>query len=322
MALTEGIVKQAAAETPKGYGRRVTGLAVVYFFLNLLSMAIVSLILWRAKHLVTLSQRSNVETLTLLILFALSLNYLVTTFKGFLGAIQMAVRNFPYLAGSDDAKVEKRKHEALRESDEPKVVYLDQLVGAKEDPGRELEWKVGDDAGQLGTLVIRGLEVRFHPVRGNLSNAFFEFVVTQIEHILQRQDPHARLHIAQWGTIDEDGAAAYNANAQAFQNLEAQLGKGPIWPRVTLTAAERDEIAHRLRDIVPALRNESYLPDVEYEAKWNVPVLPEPLGFVQLERSDNRADPIATMGCAAIVMLVALVVLIFLIAMPPWVPSK
>jgi hypothetical protein len=74
--------------------------------------------------------------------------------------------------------------------------------------------------------------------------------------------------------------------------------------------------------LVPALRNESLLPDVEYEVVWTIPVLPEPLSFMQLRRRENRADPVVTMGCAVFVMLGVLAVILLFILWPPWVPTK
>ena len=83
-----------------------------------------------------------------------------------------------------------------------------------------------------------------------------------------------------------------------------------------------DTIQQEIRKLLPALRNEAHLPKLEYEVNYNVPVLPEPLAMLQLTRRENRADPIVTMGCASIVMFFVLLVLVFFILLPPWVPSK
>ena len=70
-----------------------------------------------------------------------------------------------------------------------------------------------------------------------------------------------------------------------------------------ITREDVDKIGKAIRELVPTLRNESLLPDVEYEVEWSVPVLPEPLSFMRLTRRENRADPVVTMGCAMIVTL-------------------
>jgi hypothetical protein len=64
------------------------------------------------------------------------------------------------------------------------------------------------------------------------------------------------------------------------------------------------------------------LPDVEYQAEYNLPIIPEPLGFISLKRTEQRADPVATMGCASLVTLGVMALLILFIFFPPWLPSK
>lgn len=322
MALTESLVKTFASGSPKGYARRVHALAAIYFLLNLLSVGTVAVVAWRVKTLITLAQRSNVETLTLLIVLVLALNYILTTARGFTGALSIVLRNLPYLWGAPRGRVEAGKHRAMRDGSEPKLVCLDQVVAAEEDPAADLQWEVGDEIGKLGDVVIRGVELRYHPLKDGLNNSFFEYVVRQIEDKLKRKDPHARLEITFWGSIDPDAASAYRANVSAFRNLEDKLNQGPLWPMASLSTSDRAEIAGALRAIVPAIRDESFLPDVEYQARWTVPVLPEPLGLVQLQRSENRADPVAAMGCATIVMLAVLAALLLLVLLPPWVPSR
>jgi hypothetical protein len=322
VALTENMVKKFAARTPEAYARRVRWLAAVYFALNAASLAIVVLVVWRAKHLVALAQRSNVETLTLLIVLALSANYLLTTWRGFVGAIRIVLLNAAYLGGGDWLEIEKRKHAALPTSDEPKVVYLDQVIAPEEDPSKDISWDFQDDAGRLGKVSIRGVEVRYDPEKDGLNNTFFEFLVSRIEARLRARDPNLNVQIVFWRTIDEDAASAYHSEVQAFRNLEAQLGKGPLWPLRTITAEDRAAIERDLRTIAPAVRNESLLPDVEYEAEYSVPVLPEPLAFFQLRRTDNRADPVVTMGCASLIMVAVLAAIALMIVFPPWVPSR
>ena len=83
---------------------------------------------------------------------------------------------------------------------------------------------------------------------------------------------------------------------RAFQNLDRTLkadkkSSPPIWPTVTIEQKTVDAIQGELEKLTPVLRNDLFLPNVEYEVEWTVPILPEPLSFVQLKRHENRADP-------------------------------
>jgi hypothetical protein len=90
--LGEGLVERAE-RTPEGYAAKVRVLAAIYFALNVVCVAVIVLAAWRGKHLVTLAQRSNVETMVLAIVVVLALFYLATTFRGFVGALRMAALN-------------------------------------------------------------------------------------------------------------------------------------------------------------------------------------------------------------------------------------
>lgn len=87
MPLGEGVVERVES-TPKGYARKVAWLAAIYVLLDLVCAALIALIVWRGRHLVTLAQRSNVETALLLIVLVLALFYLATTLRGALGALR------------------------------------------------------------------------------------------------------------------------------------------------------------------------------------------------------------------------------------------
>src|SRR5947207_3138039 len=95
----------------------------------------------------------------------------------------------------------------------------------------------------------------------------------------------------------------------------------PLWPCVMLTAEHCEEVARRLAKITPALLDEALLPDWEYQAEHKLPVIPEPLGFVSLGRSAKRADPVATMGFATLMVLLTLAVIVLFVLDKPWVPG-
>lgn len=341
MALTEKLIKEHATRTPERYAARVRWMAAIYFALNLFSFAIIVAILWRVQFFITLAQRSNVETLVLLIVMVLALYYIASTFTGLVGAVKIVWLNLPRLWARDASalkRIERRKHAALTSSKESKSAYFDLAVCLRGQPGKTIEWEVADSTGKLGDLVVDGVEIKYYPIKDGMNAAIFEFVADQIEVAMRKRDVDAQLQITQWSTIDEDQAAAYHRTVQAFQNLERALQRNEenespnqeaarkpattIWPSVEITQENVDEIAIEIQKLVPALRNESLLPDVEYEVEWSVPVLPEPLSFMQIKRMENRADPVVTMGCAMFVMLVVLMIVLLFIVLPPWVPSK
>jgi hypothetical protein len=330
MALSEKLVKQAMTTDPNRYGSRVRWLAIIYFVLNPLSLGIIVAIAWRLQFFITVAQRSNVETLVLAIVFVLSAYYLATTFRGFLGAVHIAWLNLPALwARTDEARsaIEDRKQAALADPDDASSAYFDQAVRLKDNPDETIRWRVGDSAGEMGELELDGVKITYHPKKGGMNDSIFEFMSDQIEADLRKRDPEAKLQIVQWGSINDDQAAAYYSTVRAFQNLEDTLRQGDkrsnsLWPMLELEQEDVDRIQRELEKLVPVLRNESLLPNVEYEVEWTVPILPEPLGFVQLKRHESRADPVVTMGCAAMIVLVILAVILLFIIFPPWVPSK
>jgi len=325
MPLAEQIVQIHANGDPDRYGARVRWLGVIYLVLNLLSLIIMGVILWRVKFFITLAQRSNVETLTLMIVFVLALYYLVSTGRGFWGALRLFRYELPQRWARDDEArqaIEQRKQAALKDGGEAIFVCFDQAIQLQGDPEAPLRWPVGDASGALGEIVVRGVKATYRPRKAGMSSSIFEFLEDQIQYAVQQRDPEAMLDVTQWSTIDHDEASAYDSLAQAFRALQRQLGdKGAVWPTLELTPADVTQIGEQLRRLVPALRNECFLPDVEYEVEYTVPILPDPLGFLQLTRSENRADPVLTMGCAGLVMLAVLIVLVAFILFPPWVPG-
>ncbi|MEO5953152.1 MAG: hypothetical protein ABIQ44_11860 [Chloroflexia bacterium] len=333
MALAEKVVKDYLTRTPERYAARVRWLAAIYFTLDILSIVIIIAIVWRVQYFITLAQRSNIETLVFLIVFVLAVYYLATTFKGFLGAIRIIWLNLPKLRARDEEsidRIERKKQAALPKGIECKSAYFDLAVRLQNHHDQPIKWEIGDSAGKLGDLEVDGVEAKYYPLKAGMNSALFEFVGDRIEAALQKRDPEAVLQITEWSTIDEDKAAQYHSMVQAFTNLERALTDSkpevkqidPIWPTVELTQADIDDIGKSLRQLVPTLRNESLLPDVEYEVEWSVPILPEPLGFMRLTRRENRADPVVTMGCAMFITLGVLLVILFFIVWPPWLPSK
>ena len=124
-----------------------------------------------------------------------------------------------------------------------------------------------------------------------------------------------------WGQIDDDEGERYLAQVQFARALRRHLQSPPLWPEVRVSAEQADEIERRLQRIAPSLLEDALLPDWEYEAEHKLPVIPEPLGFVSLARSTKRADPVATMGFATLMVLITLAVIVLFVIAPPWVPG-
>jgi hypothetical protein len=329
MALSEELVKDKLTPSAGRYAGRVRWLAIVYIALNLLSRVLIVAIAWRVQFFITLAQRSNVETLVLAIIFVLGAYYLVSTFRGFVGALRMAWLNMPLLWARTPearARIEHNKQDALRPPDKPNSAFFDQAVRLKGKPDEPIRWRVGDSVGEMGELELDGVRATYNPRRGGINNSVFEFISDQIENGLRQRGIQIDLQIVRWGSINVDEAASYYSTVRAFQSLERNMRQdgsvSALWPTVEIEQADVDRIQAELDKLVPVLRNESLLPNLEYEVEWSVPILPEPLGFMQLKRHENRADPVFTMGCATLIVLVILSAIVLFIIFPPWVPSK
>lgn len=205
----------------------------------------------------------------------------------------------------------------------PKSAYFDQAIRLEgKQPAESIKWDIDDASGKLGTLEVEGVRATYYSLRAGVNNSLFAFLASQLEDAMQKRDLDAQLQITQCSSIDTDEASAYYSMVKAFQNLEGRLGGGPIWPTVEVSQEDVDRIGKQLQKLVPALRSECLLPDLEYEVEYTVSVMPEPLGFVQLSRNDNRADPVLSMGCAMFVMLGIMALLLFIIILPPGHPPS
>jgi hypothetical protein len=90
---------------------------------------------------------------------------------------------------------------------------------------------------------------------------------------------------------------------------------------VRLSAAECRDLESSLSDICAALRDEGFLPHWDYQAEHKLPIIPEPLGLISLSRTEQRVDPVSSMGCALLVVIAVLGILVLFIVIPPWVPG-
>jgi hypothetical protein len=66
----------------------------------------------------------------------------------------------------------------------------------------------------------------------------------------------------------------------------------------------------------------SVLPDWEFEGEHKLPIIPEPLGVISLQRSERRVDPLSSMLSALVVVAFIVALIAWFIVRPPWVPGR
>jgi hypothetical protein len=299
----------------------VRRLALLYPVLTLGALLGEVLLGWRGKHLVTLTQRSNVETLTLAF-FAVFFAYVaVLGGRGVPGAFQ--VFRFWLLARVRGAEAaEHAKWTALGPGrGEGPMVALNVVLERAGAPGERFVIPVRDAAGEMSRIVVDGACVRNEPLRRDGSNNLLAYFARQVDEIAGK--PRGRtVDVVEWGSLDDEAALQFVSLAEFGRNLGAALGKPHLWPRVVLDDRAVAELEQRLSAVCPALRNEGFLPDWEYQAEHKLPIVPEPLGLASLGRSERRADPLPALVALTTIVLVAVVILAVVIFRPPWVPGR
>jgi hypothetical protein len=295
--------------------RRTNLLVAIHLTLTAAALAVLVLVVWRIRLLVTLTQRSNVETLILAFVVVFVLYLLVTTLSGTRGAlVLLGVR----LLGRDRAQRWLQRR-AERERKETKKAYLNVVVQAP--GGGMLELPIEDGYGRLGTLRLDGAEVALVDIPEPIANSPLALAARVLGEVGSLDGTHSPPRVVAWAGIDEELAERYGSQVRAFKRLEGALG-ATLWPAVRLDGAGVERIAALMREAAPELREDLLLPDIEYSAEFTIPIIPEPLAFMQVKRSQEHADPVATIGCATLVVLSLLAVVAWVIVNPPWVPEK
>jgi hypothetical protein len=121
-------------------------------------------------------------------------------------------------------------------------------------------------------------------------------------------------------------ASRSNAQPLAFLVLCVICGyyvattwRGALGALRLLTRADCTWLAARLSRLTPTLRDECLLLDVAYGAEYSIPIIPEPLGFIILRRTEQRADAVAALGCAALGLVgIASVLILWALFPPMW----
>jgi hypothetical protein len=324
MKAAEQFIREQSVRTVREYERRVYRLGAIYLLLVVTcAIAIVLIIVW-GKFFVTLAQRTNVETLTLALILLLFGYLAVVSAPGAWGALKIVWYNAPAWLGGDRDAAERRKQAALKPaSDQPDSAYLNCIISSQSGgPDAPVTIPIRDAYGDLGVIRIDGTKMSHEGGAQHSSNSVFAFFERRIEALVRQRDPQASVQIVQWAGIDDERALQYEGVVAFSRNLQRQLRLEPLWPTVELSDEDLRILASEANALCPALRNEFHLPDLEYEANHQLPIIPEPLAFISLSRREQRADPVTSMGCALVVTLVILGFVVFFILRPPWTPAK
>jgi hypothetical protein len=305
------------------YAQRVRRLASIYTGLLVTAITTIVLILVKGKLFVTLSQRSNVETLTSAVVVVLFGYLAVVSAPGAWGTWKIIRYNAPLWLGSDRLRVERRKQAALEfPQDSPDPVYLNCRIRRQTEPAGPFFIPLQDEAGSLGAIRIEGARMAHEAGPRHSSNGVLSYFEQRIEALVRRRAPAAEVRIVEWTSIDDDSALKYGNLVAFTESLERHLQSPPLWPTLDLTEEDIAILTSEARQLCPVLRNEAHLPDLEYAAEYRIPIIPEPLAFVSLSRQEQRADPVASMGCALVVAILILGLVVWFILLPPWVPAK
>jgi len=304
------LLAEPDCSSPGEYARRVVWLAIVHLLLFLVCVLGDVLLIWRGEFFVTLAQRSNVEALTIAFCIAIFAYFAFLTVPGCVGAIRLAgYRLLPR------ARRERAKMRALGKPGDGQAVALDTVVALDGHDGA-WELEVRDEAGSLGRLRIEGVTIRHVDALRGGSNTLFGFLQTRFSKL-----SGADIEIVEWESTSGDDYNRYRATTHALEASGAKLEIAAL-PRAVLTTAHKAELEAELSRMCPALRAEAFLPDWEFSGEHKLPIIPEPLGFISLSRSEKRVDPLATLVAALITMTLLVAITCFFLARPPWVPGK
>ncbi|HXH21110.1 MAG TPA: hypothetical protein VNN10_03705 [Dehalococcoidia bacterium] len=316
-----GVVREPGAETARQFVHRVRMLAAIYAVMFVASIAgMVILVQW-GRLLVTLSQRSNVETLAILFFLIFFAYFALISGPGALGALRLAYYTALEAARSRAVAEAARIRALGAPGRSHKSVALNVIVEKEGQPGEDFELRIEDEFGSMGCVRVSGARLTHVPAHGAGTTSVFIFFEHQANRLLMEAGVSRRLNIVEWNTINDETLEEYTGLVDFARRLGSHLGLAESWPKVTLTRAQCDEIERRFSEVCRALRNEGLLPEWEYSANHKLPLIPEPLGLLSLDRSEKRVDPLSSMGTAAAIVVGSALIFAFLVLAPPWVPG-
>jgi len=301
---------------PAHYRKRVYWLAIVHVTLFVASIAGIVLLIWRGEFFVTLSQRSNVETLTIAFFLLFFGYFAVITAHGAIGGVRIGMFRLRARTMRDDARLEAAKIAALGERGPGSSAAFDRALEIEGHPGEPWELELRDDHGSMGRVRITGVRVEHLDAYRGGSNGLLGYLEAKLGKVSGTE-----ISIVHWNSTNAEGLLQYVALADAIRSLGRGMN-APVWATVILTGDQRRRLEDDLCALCPALRDEAFLPDWEYEGEHKLPIIPEPLGIISLSRTERRVDPLASLSATLVVVLIVLALLCFFIARPPWVPGR
>jgi hypothetical protein len=320
MDIARNLVREPDVADPRAFRRRVHQLAAVNFLLLCFAVAGIGVIVANGRRFVLLAQRSNVETLTIAF-FLLFFSYLLLlSARGAKGAALLGLHALRALRRRDPVTMQRKLVARLGETVDGPAVALSHALERADRSGQPFELRVADGAGSVGRICVDGVSVRHREAFRHGSTSMLAYFVHQITDVLGLAADE--IDIVCWATIDAEGWHQYRGTVRALEALgRARGAEAPVWPRWTLTEAQIAELERRLSAICSAVREEAFLPRVEYEGEHKIPIIPEPLGILSLKRRERRVDPLSSMGICLAIVAVVTALLVWFAWRPPWVPG-
>lgn len=307
---------EAPATDPASLRRRTNWLIAIHLVLAAAALTVLTLVVWRIRILITLAQRSNVETLVIAFVVIFLAYLLITTAPATIGALRILA----YRAMGQERAQRSLQRKARSDRKETKRSHMN--VAVRGPGGRDVEVPIQDRFGKICTLKLHLTEVVFEDAPEELTHSVLQLVVKKLADVGELEGTDHQPEVIYWDSIDEGQAEAYASQVGAFDRLEKALGKDTLWPAVRIDKAGVDAIQDMLKEAAPTIRENLLLPDIEYSAEFAIPIIPEPFAFMQLRRRMEHADAVASMGCATLVALAFLAAISWILVNPPWVPGK
>ncbi len=307
---------EAPAVDPRSLHRRTNWLVAIHLILAVAALAVLALVAWRIRFLVTLAQRSNVETLVIAFVVIFLGYLLITTGPASIGAARLLGYR---LRGAEQAQraLQRKAHADVKETMRS---YLNLVVRGP--GGGDIEVPIRDRFGTVCGLRIHLTEVAFVDAPRELTHSVLQLVVRTLAEVGRLEGTDHEPKVLYWDSLEEGQAEAYAAQVGAFDRLEKALGKEPLWPVLHVDARGVARLQEMLAEAAPHIRENLLLPDIEYSAEFTIPIIPEPFAFMRLTRRKEHADAVASMGCATLVALLFLAGISWVLVNPPWVPGK
>jgi hypothetical protein len=307
---------EAPAFDPPTLRRRTNWLIAIHLVLATAAIAVLVLVAWRIRILITLAQRSNVETLVIAFVVIFLAYVLITTAPATLGSMRILA----YRALGTERAQRALQRKVRSDRKETKRSHMNMAVRGP--GGRDVGIPIQDRFGKICDLELHLTEVVFRDAPEELTHSVLQLVVQTLAEVGTVEGTDHEPKVVYWDSIDESASEAYAAQVAAFSHLERALGKEPLWPQVRIDKAGIERLEEMLKEAAPTIRENLLLPDIEYSAEFTIPIIPEPFAFMQLSRRMEHADAVASMGCATLVALAILAVIAWIVVNPPWVPGK